>query len=966
MLRPLSQLHRFVRASMLFVAVFVAVLFVVVQPPAFADDSKPAAGAPKEGVSLTQALPRDPNNVYGKFDNGFSYIIRKHTNPPERAAFFLHVDTGALNETPKQNGMAHFLEHMAFNGSKNFKPGELIPYMNDLGMQFGSDSNAHTSQFETVYKLFMPKNSAEMTDKAMTILSDYAYGLLLLDEEIEKERSVILEEMRSRKGVQQRIRDALMPKLYAGSRMAEHTVIGLAELIETFPRSEFLDYYNTWYRPERMTLIVVGDIDPKEIIAKAQKAFGTFKGRAPARQEQGTGVKPVKASRAFVMTDPELPMGIVQMVSIQEGRPPMKSLGEFRENEVENIGTQIVSKRLQERLQRGEASYMFASASVTSLSDDAIQSGANVGGQPDSWEKGLAEVIEEMKRAIEHGFTERELELVKKSMIAGAERRVSTEPTVAAAGMMNRINAAVGSEQPLMSAQQRLDSLRSVIDSITVEEVQRRFVTNYADQGYTYVVILPEQGTEAPSKEKILEVAKNAWGKKSEKAAEEDAGNLTLLEKEPESGKIASQTTDKELGITTVRFENGAVLHHRFMDYNKDQVSIAMSAPGGSIQESIATKGLSDVASLSNATSRLSSIQIRDLMTGKKARASGGMGFDTINFSIGGSPADLEDAFRLAHALITDARIEKSAFDTWKTSVQQSIEQAKSDVGAQLRKAIAETFQGGDVRFRELTEADLEKVSIDRAHKWMRSNIDGAPMEIAVVGEISLERTLELAGRYLASLPKATRGFDAMDSLRKVERPAGPYTKRVEFESVTPQALVLAGYVGCDHKNKADRRRLSLAARIITDRMTKEIREEKGLVYSIGCQNAPSRTVPGMGMFYAAAPTAPEKASQLADTILAMLQKFAQEGPTDEELEVAKKQIQANLDEEMKKPGFWLSVMRDLVQANKDLADIKELKAYYAAMTKEHLQETAAKYFTPERVLRYEMIPTAPKTEPKE
>lgn len=961
MLRPfqLRKQRPSLRASLALVAAFVCAGTHF----ALANDSKPAGDAPEKSVSLEQKLPRDPNNVYGKFENGFSYIIRKHTNPPERAAFFLHVDTGALNETPKQNGIAHFLEHMAFNGSKNFKPGELIPYMNDLGMQFGSDSNAHTSQFETVYKLFMPKNTAEMTDKAMTILSDYAYGLLLLDEEIEKERSVILEEMRARKGVQQRLRDALMPKLYAGSRMAEHTVIGLTELIETFPRSEFVDYYDTWYRPERMTLMVVGDVDPQQIIAKAKKAFGTFKGRAPARPEQGTGVKPVETSRAFVMTDPEIPMGLVQMVSIQPGRPPMKTLAEYRENEVENIGTQIVSKRLQERLQRGEASYMFANAGVSSLSDDAIQSGATVGGQPGSWEKGVAELIEEIKRAIEHGFTERELELVKKSMIAGAERGVSTEPTVPAAGMMNRLNAAVGSGQPLMSAQQHLDSLKSVVGSITVEEVQKRFVKNYADQSYTYVVILPEQGTEVPSKEKILEVAKTAWDKKIEKAEKEDTSELTLLEKEPEPGKIASQTTDKELGITTVRFENGSVLHHRFMDYEKDQVSISMSAPGGSIQESAATKGLSDVASLSNATSRLTSIQIRDLMTGKKAGASGAMGFDTVNFSIGGSPADLEDAFRLAHALITDAVIEKSAFETWKKGVEQSIEQAKSDVGAQLRKALAETFQGGDVRFRELTEKDLEKLSIERAQKWMRSNIDGAPMEMAVVGEISLERTLELAGRYIASLPKATRGFDAMDSLRKVERPAGPYVQRVEFESVTPQALVLAGYVGCDQKNKADRRRLSLASRIITDRMTKEIREEKGLVYSIGCQSAPSRAIPGLGMFYAASPTAPEKASVLADTILEMMQKFAKEGPTAEEMEVAKKQIQSNLDEEMKKPGFWLSVMRDIVQTNKDLGDIKELKSYYAAMTKEQIQETAAKYFKPENVLRYEMIPTAPKSE---
>ena len=194
------------RASISFLFVLpllaVALLAVATVPASYA---QPVAGA----ESLDGKLPRDAGNVYGKFDNGFKYIVRPHTNPPGRAAFFLHVDTGALNEKSNQNGMAHFLEHMAFNGSTNFAPGELIPFMNQLGMSFGADSNAHTNQFETVYKLFMPDNKPETTDKALTIFSDYAYGLLMKIEEIDKERLVILEEKRSRKGVGQRLQETL-------------------------------------------------------------------------------------------------------------------------------------------------------------------------------------------------------------------------------------------------------------------------------------------------------------------------------------------------------------------------------------------------------------------------------------------------------------------------------------------------------------------------------------------------------------------------------------------------------------------------------------------------------------------------------------------------------------------------------------------------------------------------------------
>ena len=218
-------------------------------------------------TSAATPLPKDPNNHCGTFDNGFSYIVRPNTNPPGRVALYLNIKSGALNETDAQNGLAHFLEHMSFNGSRHFAPGELIPYMNKLGMQFGADSNAHTNYQETVYKLFMPDVKDETIDKALTIMSDFAGGLLLPPKEIDNERKVILEEARSRKSAGERIQKEWMRKVFSGTRLAIHDVIGDEKQIEKFPKEEFVDYWNTWYRPENMTLIVVGDAAPEKIEA---------------------------------------------------------------------------------------------------------------------------------------------------------------------------------------------------------------------------------------------------------------------------------------------------------------------------------------------------------------------------------------------------------------------------------------------------------------------------------------------------------------------------------------------------------------------------------------------------------------------------------------------------------------------------------------------------------------------------
>mgnify|MGYP002622262803 FL=1 len=908
-----------------------------------------------------EKLPRDPNNFYGRFENGFSYIIREHKNPPDRVAFFLHVDTGALNETDSQNGLAHFLEHMAFNGSKNFEPGELIPYMNKLGMRFGADSNAHTNHEETVYKLFMPDTDPETIEKAMIIFSDFAYGMLLLPEEIDKERKVILEEARSRKSAMERIQKEWMKKVFEGSRVAVHDVIGDEEQIAAFPREEFADYWDTWYRPENMTLIVIGDINSDAIIKAAKKHFSEFNARRPARKPSGAGIKPYQESRAFVLTDPEQVMCQAMMTSIRPARDPITTYEDYRFNEVENIGTWIVGRRLREMVDKGDAAFRMSGLFVRNMFYEAIMPSAMAIGQPEEWQKMVEQAITETRRAIEHGFTDQELKLAKEEFLSNAERAAERESTLDAGVLINRMSRAVGDRRPILSAAQELDLMRRILKDVTLEEVHKVFVQNFETENYTYSLAMPEKkdGMEIPSPGDVLAVASAAWASET-KAPTKAAVDKPLLASKPKAGKVASSETDDELKITTAILSNGVVVHHRFMDYEKDKVLVSLVMPGGTIEESSENRGVSEVAEIafnSPATSRLDSTQVRDLMTGRKIRLGANIDMDSLTISLSGSPADLPFGMELAYALITDGKIEQAAFDNWKRQRVQRLEMLRKMPQGQLRTAMEQTIFASDPRLCDLTDAQIDELDPAKGQTWLRHITDKAAIEMTIVGDIKLEPAMELACAYIGALPERSSGFDALDRLRKLDRDEGPYEKKVEFESVTPKAIVLAGFVGCEEDDKMDRRALSLATRILTDRFTKRIREEEQLVYGIGCQSQPARTIPGLGMIFGAAPTDPQNADLLADTVLEMMREFAAKGPTDEEVGTAQKQIITDLKTRMKEPDFWFAQIREMKYRDRPLEELKELPEVYEKFTAEQLKDVAAKYMTDARLIRLVVIP---------
>ncbi len=913
-------------------------------------------------VLAGEKLPSDERIKTGQLKNGLTWKYFQHANPPGRMALLVHVGSGSLNETDAQRGVAHFLEHMAFNGTEHFKPGELIPFFERIGMEFGPDLNAFTSFDQTAYMLFLPDVKPETIEQGLKVLSDYVFRQLLLDEEIDQERGVILSELRSGMSAQQRLRDQLFERLFAGTRVGRRLPIGVAEVIEKAPRSEFEDYYRTWYRPERMTLILVGDSAPEPLLPLVEQWFGTYEPPRPARPEQGPELQPFTQERAFVFSDPEYADGDVDLYDVRPARPPTTTVEQARVDLVEQIGSWIIGRRYADRVKKGEAAYRTASASVSSFLRGGMLVNASATGEPKDWEKMLDELVRELTRARAHGFTARELELAKKELTAGAERAVRTESTRNARGVLMQLTGDVNDGEPTLSAQQNLDLLNRLLPSITLAEVNRAFAENFKPGTFAFVVTLPAQeGVKLPTEDEVLAAARAAQARTAEPPAEETRAT-ELLEELPKPGSVTEQTTDEALGITSAWLSNGVRVHHRFMDYKKDTVLVSIALAGGEIEETAENAGISQVATLAfaqPATGRLKSTDVEDILTGKNIRVGADARGDAFTVTISGSPRDLETGLQLAYALLTDGRIETSAFDKWKQGALQQYAMASRMPQFIAIKTLRELLSGNDPRRTVLDPAKINAQDVARAQAWLERIRDNAPIEATIVGDLPRDEALALLARYVGALRPRPRSADHLAPLRQTRRGAAPLERRVTVDTVTPQTMAVAGFVGTDAQNVTDVRALDLAANVLDSRLIKRIREELGLVYSISAGNAPSPAYRDSGLFYSGAPCAPDKGDEVVAEIHAAFKAFATDGPTAEELANAKKQYANNLDTDMKEPRWWFERLQYFDLRGFKLADLRNVPEAYEAFTAEQVRDVFRKYYVPERMFHVVATPPA-------
>lgn len=909
-------------------------------------------------AARAQDLPTDPRLITGTLDNGFSYIILKHDNPPGRASAYMHVSSGSLNETDPQRGIAHYLEHMAFNGSENFKPGDVIPFFQSLGLTFGRHQNAFTSFDQTTYQLQLPDNQPETLDKALLFFSDVAFRLSLLPEEIDEERGIILEEKRTRLSAQQRIGEYILARLAPGSTFGERIPIGTEETIQSVQAPDFRDYYSRWYTASNMTLMVVADMDTDAVIDSIRRHFAQAP-QLPRPEDRPVGVTPQAQSRAIVATDDEVTQATVTISRIGPARPPVTDLRSFRDDLAERLAFECFNRRLGKKIDEGKLKMLRGSAGAGNQARALRQSAARASGRPAEWRVMLQDLALEVRRASAHGFKPWEVEDARRELLAGLQRAVERESTLPATAILGAMNARIAAGEPLMSARQRLDLAEKVLPTIEPQELTWIFSAAFDPEALTFIAELPRSiidGPPAPTEDQLIEIGRQAMSVTP--AAEEQArADKPLLEKEPTPGTVVEQTTHEASGVTSAWLSNGVRIHHRFMDYFKNDVRISIALAGGELLESDSNRGVSRAAALAwttPATRRLTPTDITDLMVGARINVSGVAGQDVMNLVVSGSPDDLERGMQLAHALLTEPVVLQAPLDKLKTSMIQAIRANKLDPGGRFGQLLADTvYPQGDPRPRFPTEEHVERLNVEEAQAWLDQRLKDSPIEVSIVGDIPLDRALDLAARYLASLPERPRiAPDSYASQRRLPAPSGPREQAIELPTQSQKSMVMCGFGGPDTSSLDDVRRMNMAARILTTRMVKEVREADQLVYSISASSSPGEVFPGYGLFFASAPTDPQKVDRLVEKLESMYETFAKDGPTEEEVEVARRQQANVLDESMKTPPFWSSQIAGLTYRDRNLDDILAGPDAYQSMTADEIREAFSRYHRPESRIR--------------
>ncbi len=903
-------------------------------------------------------LPEHPDMVSGKLDNGLRYILKKHSRPPGRVGIFLRIEAGSLNETESQRGVAHFLEHMAFNGSENFAPGELIPFFESLGLQFGKHQNASTGFDRTMYTLDLTKNDPETVEAGLLFLSDVAFRLLLLEEEIDNERGVILEEKRTGLGADMRMFKQMFAHLLPGARLTNRLPIGTEEVITNAPRQEFVDFYETWYRPDEMTLMLVGDIEPDVVLPMVQKMFSDPAKRERVEMPDG-GIQFYTDQKAVVITDPEETGGTAGIIYISEPGDGTDTVEELRIETIEGLISSAMSRRLAKLVTEGAVPFRSADAGIMPLFGEMTLTQSEAECEPELWDESMTALLIELKRAYKYGFTEQELEDVKAEMLSMLNMFAAQEDTIPSQYILQMIAQFVGNGDAIMSAKQRLEYTEKILSKLTAKDLHKAFRSKFDPSRFAFLVTLPEaEDVIVPTPEEILAVARTAY-ETPILAYESEERPDALLATLPKPGHVESREVAEDLGVTNLWLTNGVLVHHKLNDFTEEQVTITINITGGEIFEDEATRGITELVVAGwnqTATGEMSSNIISDMMTGKNISVTASNDVDSITLTVSGEAKDLEAGLQLAYLMLSDPIIEPSAIKNWKESELELIEANTHDPIAQVRAAIRELLTE-DARRQMLTTMNIEHLTIEEASLYLQSVIDLGSIEVAVVGDVTLEDVEPLVLQYLGSLATRPRTDSNLAEARALILKEGPYNDFVEYDSIEPVAFALAGFTNVNASDIDKARLMELASQILSTRMNKVIREEKRLVYSIFVFSSPASIYKDAGIFAAGSMCDPENTAELNKVILEMMTEFAKEGPTDDEIDVSVGQIVSQLKSDIEEPAYWIGNLAKMHTRDRSFDEMRTDLSFYENVTADMVRETFTTQFTDDRTLSIQILP---------
>ena len=906
---------------------------------------------------LEQTLPFDLLVRIDTLDNGLTYFIRANGRPENRAELRLVVNAGSVLEDPDQLGLAHFVEHMAFNGTERFPRQDLVDYLERIGMQFGPDINALTSFDETVYTIQVPTDSAEIVETAFQILEDWAGNLLFEPEMVDGERGVVVEEWRLGRGADARMFDKQFPVLFRGSKYSQRLPIGDTSVIKNFEHETLERFYNDWYRPDLMAVVAVGDFDVDDIERLIDEHFSGLSGRANPRERTVYPVPDHDETLVTITTDKEATDSRVSVYYKQPLRQ-IHTVGGFRRLIVERLYNSMLNDRLFELTQQSDPPFLYASSGQGRLirSKEVYVLGAVVEGG--GIERGLEALLTEAERVAQHGFTATEMQRHKAELLRWMERAYAErEKTHSSAYAYEYVNAFLNGD-PLPGIAAEYEYYQRFLPEIQLAEVNRLAREWLVDRNRVIMVNAPDKVGEALPSESALLAAFERIKNREIDPYVDLVDDTPLVSSPPVPGEIVIEEYDDALGITTWQLSNGSRVILKPTDYKDDEILFRASSPGGtslaSDEDYIAASTAADIVGFAGLNG-FSMVELQKKLAGKAVGVGASIG--PLYEGMGGSasPEDVATLFELIYLTFTAPRRDSVAYLAFRKQIEAVLANRSASPMDAFQDTLTATLTQNHYRARAPTVEVYQEMDLDKALTFYRDRFaDAGDFTFVFVGNFEVEQLRPLARTYLGSLPTTGRAENWRDV--GISPPAGVVVKEVR-RGIEPKSQTHIVFTGSFDYDRENSHLIGSLADLLQIRLRERLREDLGGTYSVSVAANPGRDpVPSYSLRISFGAD-PGRLEELTAEVFQEISLLKEHGPQESDVDKVRESQRRSLETNLKQNNYWLWLLVDAERLGVDPRGFGTDNEMIDRLTATLLRQAAAKYLPEDNYVRVSLYP---------
>ena len=877
-------------------------------------------------------LPVDKNVRIGQLDNGLTYYIRHNKLPENRAEFYIAQKVGSILEEPQQRGLAHFLEHMAFNGTKNF-PGDdkglgVIPWCETVGIKFGTNLNAYTSIDETVYNISnAPIDRTGVLDSCLLILHDWSNYILLKNDEIDKERGVIREEWRSRNSGMLRVYTDLLPTIYQGDKYADCMPIGSIDVINNFPYKDIRDYYHKWYRPDLQGIVIVGDIDVDTVEAKLKAVFADVQKPVNPAERTYYPVTDNKEPIVAIGTDKEVDDPSIEIYFKQDATPDSEknNVGYLASQYMTSMISSMLNARLSELVQSANPPFTRASSYYSDFfvakTKEAFALSAS--SKADGIETALKTLLQETERARRFGFTESEYARARANYLqslesAYNEREKTKHGSYVREYVQNFLNG-----EPIPGIEAEYAMMNQLAPNIPLQAMNMVMQQLVPDSNQVVIIAGPaKEGLKYPTKEEVINLLKGMKDLDLQ-AYVDKVSDEPLMKEAPKGGKIISEKEGDIYGSTKLVLSNGVTVYVKKTDFKADEIRMKGTSLGG--KSIFPDKDALNFAVMDNVIAvgglgNFSQVDLTKVLAGKKVSVNAGLGATTENVFGTCSPKDFETMMQLTYLTFTAPRKDAEAFESFKNRMKAQLESAQANPLSSINDSLQKAMYNNHPRVVMMKPEMVDQIDYDRILEMYNDRFkDASDFTFYFVGNIDLETAKPLIAEYLGALPAINRKETFKDTKMSIRK--GVYKNEYAKEQQTPTATIVFLYSGKAPYTLKNDILLSFATQVLDMVYTEEVREKEGGTYGVNCFGDLQKYPKEQLLLQIVFQTDPAKKDKLAGIVVDELKKLAAEGPSDVHLQKVKEYMLKKYADNQKENGYWMNNLNDYFYYGMDMTE---------------------------------------------